>query len=334
MKVCILGNGSWGTALAQVLLDNKNEVSLFGIEQTIIDDINNNHRNSLYFPDVELTKKMTSTSNLEEAIKDSKIILLAVPSHVIESITNQIKPFINDEIILINVAKGFNPKDNNRMSDTIRHATTYWQYRPSIVSLIGPSHAEEVVKRQLTLVTATSLDLDKAKIVQKLFANEYFRVYTNTDEIGAEFGAAIKNTIAIAAGCIIGLGYGDNTKAALVTRGLVEITRLGMAYGGKQETFAGLTGLGDLLVTCNSLHSRNFKAGYAIGQKDSAKEFLETNKTTVEGIRTSLVIHHLSKEKNIEMPICEAVYQVLYENKKPSELVKLLMTRDLKTEGI
>ena len=200
------------------------------------------------------------------------------------------------------------------------------------MSLIGPSHAEEVVIRLLTVVTATSLEFDNAVLVQELFSNEYFRVYTQTDEIGAELGVAYKNAIAIASGVLAGLGYGDNARAALITRGLAEMVRFGLHYGAKLETYLGLTGLGDLIVTCNSVHSRNFQAGFEIGKANDAKIFLETNKKTVEGIRTAKILHQLSLKNGLELPIVNGIYKVLYENALPSEIVKMLMLRPLRSE--
>ena len=204
--------------------------------------------------------------------------------------------------------------------------------RHEVVSLIGPGHAEEVILKLLTCITATSIDEEAGRFIQKLFATPYFRVYVQTDEIGAEYGVAIKNAIAIASGISQGIGMGDNAKAALATRGLVEMIRFGTKFGGKFETFMGLTGIGDLMVTCNSVHSRNYQAGYEIGKLNSAKEFLSNNKKTVEGIRTAKIIYEIAKENNIEMPIIESVYAVLFEDKKPNEAVYQLMTRELKKE--
>ena len=224
---------------------------------------------------------------------------------------------------------------NMRISDTIRSVFTKEEINP-VVSLIGPSHAEEVVIRMLTAVCAVSLDEKTAQDVQKLFSNDYLRVYTLTDEIGAEYGAAYKNVIAVASGILKGLGYGDNSRAALITRGLVEMTRYGMLKGGKAETFFGLTGVGDLIVTCSSEHSRNFQAGKEIGLSDNASDFMAGNQKTVEGIRTCKVIHDdiLKNYPDFEAPITNCVYDVLYENGKPSEKVKELMNRALKSESI
>lgn len=201
-----------------------------------------------------------------------------------------------------------------------------------VVSLIGPSHAEEVILRLPTIVNSVCESEEYSKVIQELFSNKYFRVYRNTDVIGAEIGVAIKNIIALASGMIQGLGYGDNARAALITRGLAEITRYGIAMGAKPETFLGLTGVGDLVVTCTSVHSRNFQAGLLIGKHDSAKFFWETNTKTVEGVKAAKIIHEEAKQKGIYMPITEEVYKVLFENYTPSVSVVNLMQKELKSE--
>ena len=222
---------------------------------------------------------------------------------------------------------------NDRMSNVIRNNISA-EHLSSVVSLIGPSHAEEVVVRMLTTICAVSLNQADAKIIQELFSNEYLRVYRGDDEIGSETGVALKNAIAVASGVLYGLGYGDNTRAALITRGLAEMIRYGVAMGGRKETFMGLTGIGDLIVTCTSKHSRNFQAGYEIGTHNSAKYFWDNNKKTVEGVRTAKVVHDVAQKMGIDMPIIEEIYKVLYEEKDPKESAKDLMLRDLKHEQI
>jgi glycerol-3-phosphate dehydrogenase (NAD(P)+) len=202
----------------------------------------------------------------------------------------------------------------------------------AVVSLIGPSHAEEVVIRLLTVVNAVSDDEEAASLIQKTFSNNYFRVYRNTDVIGAEIGVAVKNVIALASGILSGLGYGDNARAALMTRGLAEISRYGLFFGAKAETFLGLTGVGDLIVTCTSVHSRNYQAGLIIGQFDTAKIFWDTNEKTVEGVNAVKVVYEEALRNKIDMPITEQVYKVLYEGAKPSESINILMSRELKAE--
>lgn len=330
MKVTIIGSGSWGTGIAQVLADNHVDVTLWGIEEDQINDIQNNHKNSMFFKDVNLNPNIKATTDIS-VVKGSDVVVLSVPTIAIESVCKQITPYLDKKTIIVNTSKGFHPETNERMSEVIRHSIPEDKLS-SVVSLIGPSHAEEVVQRILTTISAVSLNPEDAKTIQKTFSNEYFRIYTGNDEIGSEMGVALKNSIAVASGVLSGLGYGDNTRAALITRGIAEIIRFGEAFGGKRETFMGLTGIGDLIVTCTSPHSRNFQAGYEIGKANTAQIFWDTNKKTVEGVRTAKVVHELAEEKGIEMPITNEIYKVLYEGKDPATSAKDLMLRQLKPE--
>lgn len=330
MKTVVIGSGSWGTALAQVLQDNEQDVLLYGIEKSEIDDINQNHRNSKYFDDVPINPQLKATMDLD-VVQDANVVLLAVPTIAIESICCQIDPLLTQKTIVVNVSKGFHPETNERMSEVIRRCISP-DHLSSVVSLIGPSHAEEVIIRLLTTIDAVSLKEEDAILIQQLFSNNYLRIYTGNDEVGSELGVAIKNVMAIASGILSGLGYQDNTRAALITRGLQEMIRYGVAFGGKQETFMGLTGIGDLIVTCTSIHSRNFTAGYQIGKENTVENFFRENKKTVEGIRTAKIVHKVAKEHGIDMPICEEVYQILYEGKKPETCANDLMLRELKRE--
>lgn len=331
-KIAILGTGSWATALAQVLVDNGHEILMYGISREEIDDINNNQCNSKFFPDVTFSDKIKATDDLEQTLEGASYILITVPTQAVRGLLEQVKPLLKYKVTVINAAKGFDLGSNMRMSSTIRSVFDGDEIDP-VVSLIGPSHAEEVILRLLTVVTAVSLDLDVAKDVQHLFSNDYFRVYRNDDEIGSEYGVAFKNVIAVAAGALVGLGYGDNTKAALITRGLAEMVRYGMKKGGRLETYLGLTGVGDLIVTCSSPHSRNFQAGYEIGRTNDAQKFMATNKKTCEGIRTCKVIHLDAQQyDDIELPIIDAIYRVLYEGKEPKVEINNLMSRSLKIE--
>lgn len=330
MKIFVIGSGSWGSALAQICVDNGHDVLIYGNCADEINEINATHTNSKYFPNVKLNENLKGTLNLED-VKDADIVVLSVPSIVTATVCKQMQPYLTKKIIVVNTSKGFEPNTNKRMSEAIRDAFDPSKLS-SVVSLIGPSHAEEVVVRLLTTVCAVSLNDEDAKTVQSVFSNHYFRVYTGNDEIGSELGVAIKNSIALASGMLAGIGYGDNTRAALITRGLAEMIRFGVAFGGQEKTFMGLTGIGDLIVTCTSVHSRNFEAGYQIGQADDASAYWNNNKKTVEGIRTTEVLYRLKAEKNISMPIVDEIYKVLYENKKPSVSAKDLMLRELKAE--
>ncbi len=330
MKTVIIGSGSWGTALAQVLVDNKADVVLYGRSAQEVDDININHKNSKFFKDVTLNPNLVATKDLS-IVKDANVVVLAVPTIAIESTCQLIDSMLTKKCIVVNLAKGFHPDTNERMSEIIRRSISK-NHLSSVVSLIGPSHAEEVVVRQLTTIDAISLNEEDACIIQNLFSNDYLRIYTGEDEVGSELGVAIKNVMAIASGILSGLGYQDNTRAALITRGLQEMMRFGTHFGGKPITYIGLTGVGDLIVTCTSIHSRNFQAGYQIGKDNSVANFFATCTKTVEGVRTAQIVHRIAKENEIDMPICEEVYQILYNGKEPKLCARSLMLRDLKKE--
>lgn len=331
MKTVIIGSGSWGSALAQVLADNNKEVYLYSIHEKQAHEINTLHTNESVLPNVKLNKNIIATTDLN-IVADADVIVLSIPSSAVIDVVKNISKLVLKKVIVVNTAKGFHPETRNRLSIEIRNYFDSAKLS-SVVSLIGPSHAEEVAIRLLTAINAVSLNEYDAKIIQKLFSNSYFRVYTSTDEIGCELGVALKNIMALCSGIVAGLGYGDNTRAALITRGLSEMSRYILAQGGKLETLLGLCGVGDLVVTCTSVHSRNFQAGKIIGERNEAKTFLATNTKTVEGINACYFLVPLAKEANIEMPIAEKVYEILFENLNPKEAISQLMTRDLKTES-
>jgi glycerol-3-phosphate dehydrogenase (NAD(P)+) len=330
MKVGFVGSGSWGTALAQVCCDNGHDALIWGRSLDEIVDISRYHQNEKYFPGVRLNENIRATNDLT-ALSDCEIIVLSVPADVIESVCLLLNSVLNRPIIIVNVAKGFHPVSHKRLSVIIKE-TIHFRYLKDVVSLIGPSHAEEVIVRLLTSINAVCENETFASIVQGTFSNAYFRVYRSSDVIGAEMGVGIKNIIAIASGILSGLGLGDNARAALMTRGLAEMSRFGIAMGGRAETYLGLTGVGDLIVTCTSIHSRNYQAGLLIGKANSAKPFWDMNTKTVEGIKAAKVIYEESVKLNISMPITEQVYRVLYENVTPKEAVVALMNRNLKQE--
>ena len=329
MKICVLGSGSWGTALAQVLADNGHHVVIWGKNEEEVADLKL-HRNTKYFPEVLINPDIEATVDFN-VITEADILLFAVPTGAVEEISCRVAEVMKKPFHVINVAKGFHPVTHHRMSEVIKENIPA-DLLKDVVSLIGPSHAEEVILRRLTAVNAVCENEDSAKVIQQLFSNDYFRVYRNTDVVGAETGVAIKNIMAIASGILTGLNEGDNARAALMTRGLAEMSRYGIAQGGKAETYLGLTGVGDLIVTCTSEHSRNFQAGLLIGRHDSADIFWKTNKKTVEGVKAAKVIYEEARKKNISMPITEQVYRVLYEEEKPSHAIKILMARELKSE--
>ncbi|QIK86114.1 NAD(P)-dependent glycerol-3-phosphate dehydrogenase [Erysipelothrix sp. HDW6B] len=330
MKIGIIGSGSWGTALGQVLADNQHEVLIWGRKLDEVVDIHLYSQNETYFPGIKLNESLDATQDFEEVV-NADVVLLAVPTGAVEEVAKRLNETLTRPVTIINVAKGFHPETHELLIDVIERVVDA-EKRLGVVSLIGPSHAEEVVLRDLTTINAVSLNQNAAELVQNLFSNDYFRVYTNNDVIGAQVGVAIKNIIAIASGCLQGLDYGDNARAALMTRGLAEMTRFGVALGGEAETFLGLCGVGDLIVTATSQHSRNFQAGFMIGKNNSAQAFFDTNDKTVEGVFAAKVVHNMAKSMNVSMPITEEVYKVVFEGKEPVTAIRELMQRDLKAE--
>ncbi|MGM8213983.1 NAD(P)H-dependent glycerol-3-phosphate dehydrogenase [Bacillaceae bacterium W0354] len=330
-KVAVIGAGSWGTALALVLADNNHEIKMWSYRQTQVDEINQQHTNSKYLPSVELPKNIQAYNQIQETVQECEYILLVVPTKAIREVCQQLKPYLKDNQIIIHASKGIEPETHKRVSEMIEDELGN-DLQNQIVVLSGPSHAEEVAKRQPTTVTASSRNKQNAEKTQDLFINENFRVYTNDDIVGVEIGGAIKNIIALGAGISDGLGYGDNAKAALITRGLAEITRLGVQLNANPLTFAGLTGVGDLIVTCTSTHSRNWRAGNMLGKGYKLDDILEQMGMVVEGVRTTKAVYQLSKKLNIDMPITSGIYDLLFNNKEPKQVVDQLMQRDRTNE--
>lgn len=330
MKVFIAGSGSWGTAIASVLNDNGVETLIYGRNRNEVDDININHRNSRYFDDEELDPGIIATDDLQKAA-GYDLIVLAVPSQASIEMALKIGEIVTKPVIIVNLAKGFNPENYHRLSEDII-AGFRKEYLKGYCALLGPSHAEEVILKMQTTINAVSDDEEISRTVQQLFSNSYFRVYRNNDMIGAEYAAGLKNVIAIASGILYGLNLGDNAKASLMTRGLAEMTRYGLAKGGRLETFIGLCGMGDLIVTCTSPHSRNWQAGYMIGQNNDSQIFWDTNTKTVEGVQACKIIKKEADTLGISMPITNELYEVLFNHREPREALYRLMTRELKSE--
>ncbi|MDD7761190.1 MAG: NAD(P)-dependent glycerol-3-phosphate dehydrogenase [Firmicutes bacterium] len=330
MKVAVLGGGSWGVSIANVLNDNKNEVSLYFRDQSQIDHIKEHGKSDKYLKDFTFPKDIRLSSDIYDAIKDSEVIVLATPLQVIEDILIKIKPYIdsNNQVILVNASKGIHFKRLKTASDIVKDILGDVRF----VALSGPSHAEEVSKRLNTTVVSASLNEEVACIIQDLFMNDYFRVYVHNDVLGVEMASALKNVIAIGAGILTGLEQGDNAKAALITRGLFEISKLGKAFGCSMYTFMGLAGMGDLIATANSVHSRNFRAGLLIGKGVAIKDVSANIGETVEGMVTAKAAYTLSKQYHVSMPITKEIYEVLYEDKDPKEAIFELMTRPKKHE--
>lgn len=327
-KISIIGAGSWGCALAKVLLNNGHKVSMFSPIEEEVDILNKKKEQVDKLPGVILEGDFIATSNLKEAVEDSKIIITAVPSKFTRSIAKDLALIVKDNQIIIDVAKGIEEKSLLTLSDQIKEEIPF----ANVSVLSGPSHAEEVGKEMTTLVVCASYDMDTAKYIQKIFMNDYFRVYTSSDVKGVEIGGALKNVIALAAGIATGVGLGDNAKAALITRGIKEIEKIGTSVGGKKETFYGLTGVGDLIVTCDSVHSRNRKAGILIGKGYTLDEATNEVKMIVEGVYSAKAAKGLADKYNIEVPIITEVNNILFNNKNPRESLLDLMRRDSKEE--
>jgi glycerol-3-phosphate dehydrogenase (NAD(P)+) len=325
-KVAVVGAGSWGTALSIVLADNGHEVRLWGHKPIQIEEINREHTNKKYLPDIRLPENVVGYSSLEEALSGLEIIVLAVPTKAIREVLGNIKKFQKKPLTIVHVSKGIEPDSLMTISALIEEELPLDLFE-SIVVLSGPSHAEEVSLRQPTTVTVSSKNMKAAERIQDLFINQHFRVYTNPDIMGVEIGGALKNIIALAAGISDGLGYGDNAKAALITRGLAEIARLGVKMGANPLTFAGLTGIGDLIVTCTSVHSRNWRAGNLLGKGKTLQEVLDNMGMVVEGVRTTKAAWQLAKEYDVNMPITNALYHVLFNNGNAKAAVDELMGR-------
>jgi len=329
-KIAVLGAGSWGTTLALHLHKNGYRVTLWEFFPEYADVLRKKRENVRFVPGFRIPEDILITSDIETAIDGAELLVLAVPSHIIRSLCRKLKPLDLKGKILVSVAKGIENKTLMRMSEVI--AEELPGSRNDVVILSGPSHAEEVVRGIPTAIVATSKDIRKARIVQKVFLGPNLRVYTNTDVAGVELGGALKNIIAIACGISDGLGFGDNTKAALMTRGMHEISRLGIAMGSKPGTFAGLTGIGDLITTCISRHSRNRNYGEMLGKGLTPAKALSRMVMVVEGIRTTESAYQLSKKHRIEMPITEQVYAVLFRGRKARSVAGALMMRNAKPE--
>lgn len=329
-KIAVLGAGSWGTALSIVLSDNGHDVRLWTHRQSQAETINKDHKNEQYL-DVSLPHDLKAYYSLKNAVDGVSAVLIVVPTKAIRDVCKQLNQLINHHVTIIHASKGIEPKTLMRVSEMIADEMEGYQ-KEDIVVLSGPSHAEEVAKRQPTTVTVSSFNNDQARIAQDLFINESFRVYTSPDMIGIELGGALKNIIALGAGISDGLGYGDNAKAALITRGLAEIARLGNSLGANPLTFLGLPGVGDLIVTCTSVHSRNWKAGNLLGKGKTLDEILNQMGMVVEGVRTVRAAYTFAKEQQVEMPITTGIYQILFENKEPKNVVEQLMSRSKREE--
>lgn len=330
--IAVLGPGSWGTALSQVLNDNGHEVRIWGNIPDQIDEINEQHTNKRYFKDIVLDENIKAYKDLGEALAGVDAVLFVVPTKVTRLVAKQVAETLDHKVIIMHASKGLEPVTHERLS-TILEEEIPADLRSEIVVVSGPSHAEETIVRDITLITAASKDLEAAKYVQQLFSNRYFRLYTNSDVIGVETAGALKNIIAVGAGALHGMGYGDNAKAAVITRGLAEITRLGVKMGANPLTYSGLSGVGDLIVTGTSVHSRNWRAGDALGRGEKLEDVEKNMGMVIEGLSTTKVAYELSQELGVYMPITTAIYQTIYEGKDVKTAILDMMSTEFKSEN-
>jgi glycerol-3-phosphate dehydrogenase (NAD(P)+) len=331
-KLAVLGAGSWGMTLGLVLNDNGHDVTMWEFDAEQIRAVLRDHENKKYLPGIPIPDSISFTNYIGDALAGAQAVVVAVPSHVVREVTTRARKMIPPELLVVNVAKGIENGTLMRMSQVLSESLER-KDTERIVSLVGPSHAEEVSHRLPTTVVSGALNEEDAVEARDLFMTKYLRVYTNTDLAGVELGGALKNVIAIAAGICDGLGYGDNTKGALLTRGLAEITRLGVVMGGRPETFAGLSGMGDLITTCISPHSRNRHVGEEIAAGKSLEEVLGAMVMVAEGVRTTRSAHELALKYEVELPITEQMNLVLFEGKHPDEAIRDLMIRKPKREA-
>ena len=328
IRVGILGAGSWGTALAFLLHKNGHDVTVWSIDKAEVAMLQKEREHKSKLPGVRLPEEIQITNDLEEGMKDKDFLVLAVPSVFTRSTARSMKPFLKPGQKIVNVAKGIEENTLMTLSEQIEEELP----EADVAVLSGPSHAEEVGKGLPTTCVVGATTEETAEFLQSAFMSDVFRVYISPDILGIEIGGSLKNVIALAAGIADGLGYGDNTKAALITRGIAEITRLGVKMGGKAESFSGLTGIGDLIVTCASVHSRNRRAGFLMGQGKTMKEAMDEVQMVVEGVYSAKAAIKLAEKYGVSMPIIEQVNQVLFEDKSAAEAVKELMLREGRTE--
>ena len=329
-KISVIGSGGWGIALAILLHKNGHNLTIWSFDKKEAEELKTTRENKTKLPNILLPEDIKVTDDLKEAVNDKDILILAVPSKAIRSVSKSLKNIIKDNQIIVNVAKGLEEDTLETMTDIIEEELKGKKTQVAVLS--GPSHAEEVGKGIPTTCVVSAHNKELTLYLQNIFMNPSFRVYTSPDMLGVEIGGALKNVIALAAGIADGLNYGDNTKAALITRGIKEIASLGVAMGGEQSTFYGLTGLGDLIVTCASMHSRNRRAGILLGQGKTLDEAIKEVNMVVEGVYSAKSALMAAKKYNIEIPIIEQVNAVLFENKNAAEAVNELMIRDKKLE--
>lgn len=328
MKIAVIGDGGWGTANAMLLAGNGHDVTLWGAFPEYVEEMRRTRRNEKFLKGVVLPDSLKLTADRKEAVDGAEIIVLAPPSKYFASVVESFKGLITDKHLVVSLTKGLCERTNKRMTEL---ATEILGIK-DVVALAGPTHAEEVSRGIPTAIVAACPDEAKARRVQEVWSGPNFRVYTSPDPVGVEIGGAVKNVIAIAVGCSDGLGYGDNTRAALITRGLAEMKRFVLAYGGKPETLSGLAGIGDLIVTCTSVHSRNHSVGERLGKGEKIGDILGSMQMVAEGVWNSKVVHDLAVKMGVDMPICNLVYNACYNDFDAKKAAEAMMSRSLKSE--
>ena len=328
MKIAVIGDGGWGTANALLLVGYGHDVTVWGAFPDYIEEQRRTRRNDKFLKGVVLPDALKLTADREEAVKGAEIVVLAPPSKFFASVMEGFRGLITDDQLVVSLTKGLCESSNKRMTELAKEILGI----KSVVALAGPTHAEEVSRGIPTTIVAACEDEEEAKKVQRVWSGPKFRVYTSPDPVGVEIGGAVKNVIAIAVGCSDGMGFGDNTRAALITRGLAEMKRFVLAYGGKPETLSGLAGIGDLIVTCTSVHSRNHSVGERLGKGERIEDILASMQMVAEGVWNSKVIHEFASSLGVEMPICDLVYSLCYEGYDAKKAVEAMMTRELKSE--
>ena len=330
-RVAVIGSGSWGTSLALVAARNRHDVMMWAREPEVADSITRSHRNPFYLSEFELPENISATTSVEASLEDADFVIMVVPSHAFREVLGSMRPHLKPETVIVGATKGVETGSLMRMSEVARSVLGE-SFEPRFVALSGPSFAHEVAQGDPTALVAASREREWRERVQQELSSNVFRVYTNSDVVGVELGGAVKNVVAIGAGVVRGLGLGTNTVAAIITRGLAEMTRLALAEGARPETLSGLAGLGDLVLTCTGELSRNRKVGIELGQGRALPDILGDMREVAEGVNTTRAIHYLGRQLQVDMPITDSIHALLYDHKSAIDAANDLMGRPLKRE--